>query len=91
MLRKGVSGNAAARGSTRAAAADRRPIIAAAAGAHAPPAAVLTGASGGIGRVTALLLCSKGWKVFAGVLNEAEAEEMRLLHASIEPLVLDVT
>jgi hypothetical protein len=45
----------------------------------------------GIGRATTLALCDIGWRVFAGVLTEGEAQEMRALHAGIEPVVLDVT
>jgi NAD(P)-dependent dehydrogenase (short-subunit alcohol dehydrogenase family) len=45
----------------------------------------------GIGRATTLALCDRGWRVFAGVLTEGEAQEMRGLHAGIEPVLLDVT
>jgi NAD(P)-dependent dehydrogenase (short-subunit alcohol dehydrogenase family) len=45
----------------------------------------------GIGRATTLALCDRGWRVFAGVLTEGEAQEMRALHAGIEPVLLDVT
>jgi hypothetical protein len=45
----------------------------------------------GIGRAATLALCERGWRVFAGVLTEGEAQEMRELHAGAEPLLLDVT
>jgi NAD(P)-dependent dehydrogenase (short-subunit alcohol dehydrogenase family) len=53
---------------------------------------LITGASPGIGRATALRLDAAGWKVFAGVRKEDDAEALR--QASSErllPLILDVT
>jgi NAD(P)-dependent dehydrogenase (short-subunit alcohol dehydrogenase family) len=54
--------------------------------------AVITGASSGIGRACALRLDAKGWIVYAGVLNDTEADELRTVaSARLHPLVLDVT
>ena len=53
--------------------------------------AVITGASTGIGRATALRLCREGWRVFAGVRREADGE--RLVAEGGErlvPVIIDV-
>ena len=50
---------------------------------------LVTGASTGIGRATALLLHERGFQVFAGVRKDADAEA--LAAAGLEPLILDVT
>lgn len=53
---------------------------------------LLSGASGGIGKATALALAANRWTVFAGVLNEQEADDLR--HSGEErivPVRLDVT
>ena len=50
---------------------------------------LVTGASTGIGRATALLLHERGFRVFAGVRKDADAEA--LAAAGLEPLILDVT
>jgi NAD(P)-dependent dehydrogenase (short-subunit alcohol dehydrogenase family) len=53
---------------------------------------LVTGASTGIGRATALRLDAAGWRVFAGVRKEADAEALRQAgSASLVPLILDVT
>jgi NAD(P)-dependent dehydrogenase (short-subunit alcohol dehydrogenase family) len=56
------------------------------------PAALVTGASTGIGRATALRLDSAGWRVFAGVRREADAESLRgEASERLTPMMLDVT
>lgn len=50
---------------------------------------VITGASSGIGRACALELAARGFKVFAGVRNEADGEPLR--REGVVPLRLDVT
>ncbi len=53
---------------------------------------LLTGASTGIGRASALRLDSAGWRVFAGVRREADAESLSLAASDrLVPLMLDVT
>lgn len=54
--------------------------------------ALVTGASTGIGRATALRLDSQGWRVFAGVRRESDGESL-LAEASerLTPVILDVT
>jgi NAD(P)-dependent dehydrogenase (short-subunit alcohol dehydrogenase family) len=56
------------------------------------PTALVTGASTGIGRATALRLDAAGWRVFAGVRREADAERLREAASDrlLAPL-LDVT
>ncbi|HEX6687337.1 MAG TPA: SDR family NAD(P)-dependent oxidoreductase [Solirubrobacterales bacterium] len=53
---------------------------------------LITGASTGIGRATALHLDAAGWRVFAGVRKEADAESLRQASSErLVPLMLDVT
>ena len=53
---------------------------------------LVTGASTGIGRATALRLDGAGWKVFAGVRKEEDAESLREAGSErLQPLFLDVT
>ncbi len=53
---------------------------------------VVTGASKGIGRATALHLAGKGYHVFAGVRNPADGEALRRESPShLTPLLLDIT
>ena len=53
---------------------------------------LVTGASTGIGRATALRLDGAGWRVFAGVRKEADAEGLRAAASErIVPLTLDIT
>lgn len=54
--------------------------------------ALITGASTGIGRVSALRLDAEGWRVFAGVRREEDAESLRQAASErLVPLMLDVT
>jgi NAD(P)-dependent dehydrogenase (short-subunit alcohol dehydrogenase family) len=56
------------------------------------PSALVTGASTGIGRATALRLDAAGWQVFAGVRRDADADSLRAAgSARLMPLILDVT
>jgi NAD(P)-dependent dehydrogenase (short-subunit alcohol dehydrogenase family) len=53
---------------------------------------LVTGASTGIGRATALRLDGSGWRVFAGVRKEADAESLRQeASPGLVPVILDVT
>lgn len=53
---------------------------------------LITGASTGIGRATALRLDRAGWQVFAGVRKEEDAESLRAAAGPLlTPLMLDVT
>lgn len=55
-------------------------------------AALVTGASTGIGRATALALDQRGWQVFAGVRREEDAASLRAAASErLAPLLLDVT
>ena len=56
----------------------------------APRAVVVTGASTGIGEAVARRMDS-GFRVFAGVRKEEDAERLRSAGANIEPVILDVT
>lgn len=51
---------------------------------------VITGASSGIGRAAARHLAGAGWRVFAGVRKDADAEMLRADHENITALMLDV-
>ncbi len=53
---------------------------------------IITGASTGIGRACALHMDALGWRVFAGVRTEADADSLREAATSrLLPLLLDVT
>ena len=55
-------------------------------------AVVVTGASSGIGRATALALDARGYQVFAGVRRDAdEAALARDASPRLQPILLDVT
>lgn len=51
---------------------------------------VITGASSGIGRATALRLAGKGWRVFAAVRKDSDAEALQA-EGRLETTILDVT
>jgi NAD(P)-dependent dehydrogenase (short-subunit alcohol dehydrogenase family) len=54
--------------------------------------ALVTGASTGIGRASALRLDAAGWRVFAGVRREEDAEDLRGAGSDrLAPLILDIT
>lgn len=53
---------------------------------------LVTGASTGIGRATALHLDAKGWKVFAGVRKDADGDALRQAASErLVPVLLDIT
>jgi len=53
---------------------------------------IVTGASTGIGRATALRLDASGWRVFAGVRDPADGESLRKSSSErLTPVTLDVT
>lgn len=53
---------------------------------------LVTGASTGIGRATALRLDAAGWRVFAGVRRDEDAAALRAAGSErLQPLILDVT
>lgn len=66
-------------------------------GASRPPtggrAVVITGASSGLGRQSALHLARHGFRVFAGVREAHDGKELAAAHpqGGIRPLILDVT
>jgi NAD(P)-dependent dehydrogenase (short-subunit alcohol dehydrogenase family) len=53
---------------------------------------LVTGASTGIGRATALRLDAAGWRVFAGVRKQEDADSLREAGSErLTPLILDIT
>ena len=55
-------------------------------------AALVTGASSGIGRATSVALAQSGWTVFAGVRTDAAAHDLvAAVPHRIEPVLFDVT
>jgi NAD(P)-dependent dehydrogenase (short-subunit alcohol dehydrogenase family) len=53
---------------------------------------LITGASTGIGRASALQLDAEGWRVFAGVRREEDAASLRAAASErLAPLIIDVT
>lgn len=56
------------------------------------PSVLVTGATRGIGRTTAVRLATNGWDVFAGVRQAQDGEELRsAVPGRICPVVVDVT
>lgn len=56
------------------------------------PSVLLTGASSGIGRATALELCARGFRVFAGVRKPEDGEALvRDAKGALTPVAIDVT
>ena len=56
------------------------------------PTVLVTGATRGIGRTTAIRLATNGWDVFAGVRRAQDGEELRgVAPARISPVILDIT
>jgi len=53
-------------------------------------AVLVTGASTGIGRATAIALAERGFRVFAGVRRESDGEALRAAERRLEPIRLDV-
>ena len=54
--------------------------------------AMITGCSTGIGRATALRLDSNGWRVYAGVRKQADADGLAAAGSErLTPLIVDVT
>lgn len=58
-------------------------------GTTAEPAVLVTGASKGIGQACAHRLADRGWRVFAGVRSDADADRIR--RSGIVPVMLDIT
>lgn len=55
------------------------------------PSVLVTGASRGIGRETAVRLATHGWAVHAGVRRHEDGEDLRALAPTLVPVLLDVT
>lgn len=55
------------------------------------PTVLITGASRGIGRATALRLAASGWDVLAGVRREEDGSSLASESTRITPVLLDIT
>lgn len=51
---------------------------------------VITGASSGIGRASALRLARAGFRVYAGVRKDTDAQSLRAEHPALVPIAIDV-
>jgi len=58
---------------------------------HSDGAVLITGASTGIGRDLSNIFAKKGFKVFAGVRKQADADSVAKDHKNIIPVILDQT
>lgn len=52
---------------------------------------LISGASTGIGRAIAVHMAKLGWRVYGGVRKKEDGEDLKSAHASIIPVILDVT
>ena len=57
---------------------------------HGSPSVLITGAGRGLGCTAALKLASGGWRVYACVRTDADAQRMAE-HPGITPIILDIT
>ncbi|MCA9125498.1 MAG: SDR family oxidoreductase [Planctomycetales bacterium] len=55
------------------------------------PSVLITGCSSGIGLACARVLAAAGWRVFASVRNDHDAEQLVATGANVHPLIFDVT
>lgn len=52
---------------------------------------LITGTSTGIGEACARYLAERGWRVFAGVRNDKDAQRLASASQNVQPVILDVT
>ncbi len=55
------------------------------------PSVLITGASSGIGRACATCLAQRGWRVFAGVRKQKDADSLTAQSPTLIPVALEVT